>query len=485
MKALKTFSALVLMLTLGMTATAQYDDDEKLNLPGDNLNLYAVMKLFQESETLEGFERSLNAEDSKINNLDLNGNNLIDYIRVIDNKDGDDHTIVLQVAISERENQDVAVITVFKDSKGQVQIQMIGDEELYGKDYIIEPYYDEATGETANPGYTGNTRIVNGETVVVTKTTYVEVQSWPVVRYIYTPTYVVWRSPWYWDYYPSYWRPWRPYYWDYYYGYHYNWYPVYYGHYRHWHHYRYPRYHDYYYSGHRVHSTTVRNYRDSGRYRDTYSRPDLRKEGSAEFTRRHPEGVRPSGRPAGSREDNVKPGTRPSGNGNTARPAEGRPSGRPEARPNENRPAGKPEARPSKPAESRPATRPSKQNETKPAARPSGNGNTARPANDSRPASRPAVNPPSERKETARPSGRSEVSKPSGRSENSRPSGRSEVSRPAGRSEASRPSGSNTRQQSVAPSKSGHSQPQGRSASQGSSKSSSSTSGGEKRGNGR
>ncbi len=182
MKTLKNISVLILILALGFNLKTSAIGDEKLNLPGDNLNLYAVMDLFQQSETLEGFERNLNAEDQKINNLDLNGDNYIDYIKVIDYPDGNDHTIVLQVAINARENQDVAVITVFKDKKGQIFVQMIGDEYLYGKDYIIEPYY----AETPNPAYTGNTRVVSNSGTVVTRTTYVEVYSWPVVRYIYT-----------------------------------------------------------------------------------------------------------------------------------------------------------------------------------------------------------------------------------------------------------------------------------------------------------
>ena len=285
MKTLKTLSVLVLLISMSFGAKALDNRNERLNLPGDNLNLYAVMNLFQESETLEGFERSLNAEDSKINNLDLNGDNYIDYIRVIDYADGDDHTIVLQVAINERENQDVAVITVFKDRKGQIFVQMIGDEYLYGKDYIIEPYY--ASSETPNPAYTGNTRVVRGASTVVTRTTYVEVYSWPVVRYIYAPTYVVWHSPWYYGYYPSYWRTWRPFYWDYYYGYHSHWHNHYYAHYRYCDHYRYPRYRDHYYNGHRHYSYTVRTYRDNGRYNTTYSRPDLRSEGSAAYVKRH------------------------------------------------------------------------------------------------------------------------------------------------------------------------------------------------------
>ncbi|HOF21010.1 MAG TPA: hypothetical protein PLO24_07130, partial [Bacteroidales bacterium] len=160
MKKLIFTPILALLIAAGTTASAQDFPEEYLGLPGDNLNLYAVMKLFQESETLEGFERSLNDENSRINNLDLNGDNLIDYITVHDYVDGDVHTIVLRVALSRNEFQDVAVFTVQKFRDGSVNIQLVGDEALYGKNYIIEPIYNE----TPNPGYTGRasaTRRVN------------------------------------------------------------------------------------------------------------------------------------------------------------------------------------------------------------------------------------------------------------------------------------------------------------------------------------
>ncbi len=41
----------------GNTAVA---DSNLLGLPGDNLDLYAVMDLFQKSKTIEEFEKSLN-----------------------------------------------------------------------------------------------------------------------------------------------------------------------------------------------------------------------------------------------------------------------------------------------------------------------------------------------------------------------------------------------------------------------------------------
>ena len=57
--------------------------------------------------------------------------------------------------------QDVAVFTVEKYRDGSVRIQLIGDEALYGRNYIVEPIY----AETPNPGYTGRTR--NNTTVTV------------------------------------------------------------------------------------------------------------------------------------------------------------------------------------------------------------------------------------------------------------------------------------------------------------------------------
>ena len=284
-KVMKRFlitSILAAIVAAGTTVIAQDKPDEYLGLPGDNLNLYAVMKLFQESETIEGFERSLNDENSRINNLDLNGDNLVDYIRVNDYVDGDVHTIVLQDVLGRNESQDVAVFTVQRFRDGSVQIQLIGDEELYGKNYIIEPIFDE----TPNPGYLGRS---DRQNVTVVRTTTVQIATWPLVRFIFLPNYVVWRSSWYWGYYPGYWHTWRPFYWDYYYGYHYHWYPEYYSHYRHWDQHRYTHWNDFYYNGHRAYSRNVAMRINEGSYRTTYSHPEQRKEGEALFVKSHPD----------------------------------------------------------------------------------------------------------------------------------------------------------------------------------------------------
>jgi len=318
MKNLSLFLITSIFFTLNLQGFAQSSSDEKLNLPGDNLNLYAVLNLFQESETIELFEKNLNAEDSKINNLDLNNDDKIDYIKVIDNVDGDNHFIVLQVAVNDKENQDVAVFSVNKDENKQIHIQLIGDEVLYGKDYIIEPNSsDSATlGGTPNPGYSTNTTNSEGRTVVVEKTVIVQVQTWPVITYMYAPYYVRWNSPWYWGYYPPYWNPWRPYYWDYYYGYHSHWHSHYHGHYHNSHYYRNPLYQNSYYTRSRSRSSTVNSNQVNGSYNKTYSKPDTRKEGELESSQKNQNTTRPTFPKSGNSNGTINPSDKPATNGN-------------------------------------------------------------------------------------------------------------------------------------------------------------------------
>ena len=148
----------VLILGISLMSSSVFSQTEKekepegLGLPGDNLDLYAVLDLFQKSKTIEDFEKDLNLEKTGVNNLDLDLDKKVDFIKVVTSQKDDDFTFVLQVAVSEKETQDVAVILVSKDENKEITMQIVGDEALFGKDYIIEP---QSKGITANPGYTG------------------------------------------------------------------------------------------------------------------------------------------------------------------------------------------------------------------------------------------------------------------------------------------------------------------------------------------
>jgi len=187
-------------LLLGQSSFSQdknnKDTTELLGLPGDNLDLYAVLSLFQKSKTIEAFEKSLNDEKTGINNLDLNLDKKVDFIKVVTTKDGNAYMFTLKVDVTKTETQDVAVILLNKDKDNKVSLQMVGDEELYGKDYVIEPKGNSSV--TPNPGYTGADPV----TVAVPASTTVVVQSAPIVQYVYSPAYVPYAPPYYYGYYP-------------------------------------------------------------------------------------------------------------------------------------------------------------------------------------------------------------------------------------------------------------------------------------------
>ena len=107
----------------------------------ENLNLKTVASLFGQVKDLDEFEQLLNNPDSAYSNLDLNGDGDVDYLRVVETADGNKHLVVIQAVLAKDIYQDVASIYVEKDEAEQVVVQVVGDEYVYGVNYIIEPVY--------------------------------------------------------------------------------------------------------------------------------------------------------------------------------------------------------------------------------------------------------------------------------------------------------------------------------------------------------
>lgn len=138
----------------------------------ENLDLRAVATLFGEVSNLEEFEQQLNSEERHISNLDLNGDGIVDYLRVVEMESNGTHLIIIQAVLAKDIYQDVASISVEKDEADQVHVQIVGDAWLYGENYIIEPIYIYR----------------------------------PVIYdWFWATTWVCWASPWYWGYWPAYW----------------------------------------------------------------------------------------------------------------------------------------------------------------------------------------------------------------------------------------------------------------------------------------
>ena len=160
----------------------------------ENLDLKTVATIFGQAKDLEQFEQMLNNPETALSNLDLNGDGQVDYLRVVEVADGNQHLVVVQAVLAKDIYQDVASIFVEQDpATKSVTVQVIGDEYIYGTNYIIEPVYIYR----------------------------------PVIYdWFWGPSWVAWHSPYYWDYWPTWWRPYyciAPHlYWDHCYWHHYH-----------------------------------------------------------------------------------------------------------------------------------------------------------------------------------------------------------------------------------------------------------------------
>ena len=72
------------LLSLSLSAQNAGPQTDSTGYPGDGFSLEAAVELFKKAQSPEEFEKLLNTEENTVNNLDLNQDGEIDYIRVID-----------------------------------------------------------------------------------------------------------------------------------------------------------------------------------------------------------------------------------------------------------------------------------------------------------------------------------------------------------------------------------------------------------------
>ncbi len=172
------------LLVVLFITTAQLLAQNKITVEAEsydisnNLDLQAVASVFGESDNLQEFEMKLNDFDSKISNLDLNNDGEVDYLRVVETSENKVHVVVVQAVLARDVFQDVATIVVEKKNNKRTYVQVIGDPYLYGTNYIIEPVY---------------------------------VYTPSIFSFFWGARYASWNSPYYWGYYPTYYRYRNPY----------------------------------------------------------------------------------------------------------------------------------------------------------------------------------------------------------------------------------------------------------------------------------
>lgn len=97
---------------------------------GDNLNLQALGELVKNSTTAQDIEDKLNTTGS-INNLDLNNDGSVDYIKVTEYGDANQKGFSFTVDVADGQTQEIATIEVAKGSN-DAQMNIQGNQQLYG-----------------------------------------------------------------------------------------------------------------------------------------------------------------------------------------------------------------------------------------------------------------------------------------------------------------------------------------------------------------
>jgi len=149
------------------------------------LDLNAVAAAFAEARTVAEFEQLLNSSRYMINNLDLNRDGWIDYLRVIETHRGVYHTFLIQACLAPAVYQDVATL-IAEHRPNALYVEVVGDRWLYGPNYIVRPVF---------------------------------IKRPPLWDIFGRPAYVAWNSPYYYNYWPSYYQKPKPIYLNHYQAY--------------------------------------------------------------------------------------------------------------------------------------------------------------------------------------------------------------------------------------------------------------------------
>lgn len=115
---------------------------------GEDFDLSGVLSVMETAEDLSDLEKKINESENEINNLDLNKDDEIDIVKIVEYDENNTRVLALRAVLGENDFQDIASIEIEKHSDTEISLQIIGDPDLYGPDYILEPASEDSnTGD--------------------------------------------------------------------------------------------------------------------------------------------------------------------------------------------------------------------------------------------------------------------------------------------------------------------------------------------------
>lgn len=141
----------------------------------DGLDLEAVTAMVKDAANAEELEKSLN-EPGGVNNLDLNADGQVDYIKVTEYGDKDAYGFSLTTEPAPSEEQEIATIEITR-TDDEAHVQVVGNGHVYGNHHVYHSSHS--------------------------------LSNFLLWSYLLSP-HSRYHSPWYWNSYPSYYRSYSP-----------------------------------------------------------------------------------------------------------------------------------------------------------------------------------------------------------------------------------------------------------------------------------
>jgi len=204
---------LLLLLIPGFLYAQEEPTDSVTIKALEDFNIYDLATVAEAVSNFEELEEALNDSSSHINNVDINGDGEVDYLKITEHQDGNAHTALISAIVGENELQTIVSIEMERISSTEASLQLVGEESFYGEEIILEPeggkvdISEEGAQEKQELPYEDNLR---GPAAPIYYYAPPAVHV-TIVYGVYRPAYVLWVSPVAWGVYPAWYRPWPRY----------------------------------------------------------------------------------------------------------------------------------------------------------------------------------------------------------------------------------------------------------------------------------
>ena len=143
-----------LSLCVGMTrSTGDYDVSVTQMIDAERgLDLRAVGEMLKQADDAATFEKLLNANNGA-NNLDLNADGKVDYIKVTEFGDGGVRGFSLTTEVAPGDVQEVATIKIEKADDGGARVEYQGNETIFGQGHYYHSHWSPGFGSGLLLGY--------------------------------------------------------------------------------------------------------------------------------------------------------------------------------------------------------------------------------------------------------------------------------------------------------------------------------------------